>query len=306
MCICVHPWLRFLLLKTIHKDLVGGVVILTVVCAAVGWGSGGSAWGLEVRMVRDGKADQTEAWAIVPKKDKPLPIVIFFHGSGGSLHGSARNLRGFVELGMTGVGMEYSQRSQAEFDAQFSDLLAWLKRQSWVNAEKIIWVGFSLGSQRMLSYLVTHPADKPAFLVRVAGGMVPELKEDAGGEGGTVANRALQAGTSKSEAPSPRPSPPVGARENQRWASGMPVWLLHGEHDRVFSLEDVRKVKGWLEAAGATVELEVLEGQKHAFKEDRGMVMRHVAERCAEFVLPTKGEVFNHELVATKLNSGGE
>ena len=72
--------------------------------------------------------------------------------------------------------------------------------------------------------------------------------------------------------------------------------MLHGEHDRVFPLEDVRKVREWFEAAGATVKLEVLEGRNHAFAEERGVVMRHVAEQCSDF--------FNHEWTPEDTNEG--
>ena len=44
---------------------------------------------------------------------------------------------------------------------------------------EIAWIGNSLGAQRQLSFLARHPERQPAVLVRLNGGMVEELRENA-------------------------------------------------------------------------------------------------------------------------------
>jgi acetyl esterase/lipase len=70
------------------------------------------------------------------------------------------------------------------------------------------------------------------------------------------------------------------------------AWLVHGEADETFRLQEAKEVKTRLAASGMAVELMVLPGQPHAFGENRALVHRLVAERCAqELSAPAKEPV---------------
>lgn len=127
-----------------------------------------------VKTPRHGRA---KCVAVLPKTAaKPLPVVVYLHGSGGSLLGSGNELRQMAEMGLAVVALEYNQTNEAAFEAQFEALHRSLRRQQWANANALAWVGYSLGAQRQLSFLVKHPELQPRLLVRVGGGWVPELE----------------------------------------------------------------------------------------------------------------------------------
>lgn len=196
----------------------------------------------------------TAGVAVVPKAKGRLPVVIYLHGSGDSLERSTGTLRQFAELGLAAVGMDYTQTNAAAFPAQFEVLRAWVDAQPWADTNRVAWVGFSLGAQRMLSYWCAHPEGNPPLLVRLAGGRVPELERE-----------------------------PLKVQGK--------AWLVHSEHDETFRASDAEEVRKRLSASGMTVELTVLPGQGHAFGENRLAVLRRVAERCAgELQSAPKGE----------------
>lgn len=196
---------------------------------------------------------RARAVAVVPKLPKPLPVVVYLHGSGDSLERSTGTLRQFTELGLAAVCMDYTQTNTISFPAQFEALLSWLASQAWADTNRVAWVGFSLGAQRMLSYMCAHPEAAPQFLVRLAGGLVPELEPE-----------------------------PLKLRGK--------AWIVHGEKDDVFPVNDAEEVARKLKAAGMSAEVTVLSGQSHAFGENRQLVFRLLAERCAEeFKIRRKG-----------------
>jgi dienelactone hydrolase len=118
----------------------------------------------------------------------PLPVVVYLHGSGGSLLGDGNELRQIAEMGLAAVGMEYEEKTESRkqkaeietpstgglrertedgFDAQFSALLDYLRRQPWADTNRMAWIGFSLGAQRSLSFALRHPDLQPKLLVRL-------------------------------------------------------------------------------------------------------------------------------------------
>ena len=61
----------------------------------------------KVKVPGRGKA---ECIAVLPKTAaRPLPVVVYLHGAGGSLLGSGNELRQMAEMGLAAVGMEYDQ-----------------------------------------------------------------------------------------------------------------------------------------------------------------------------------------------------
>ena len=240
---------------------------------------------------------KVECIAVLPKTAaKPLPVVVYLHGAGGSLLGSGNELRQMAEMGLAAVGMEYDQstvhgpqatvggpqskvsgpeskvsgpEAAAEvgdvFEAQFTALLEYLQRQRWADTNRVAWVGFSLGAQHLLSYWLKHPERRPELLVRLAGGWVEDLRFTNYGLRGS-ADISVRAFTSRGL-----------ADKNVRAPS---VLLLHGENDEVFPSEEVRRVAACLETNGMPVELNVLPGEGHGLGADRLLVFRVIGEQC--------------------------
>ena len=67
--------------------------------------------------------------------------------------------------------MDYCQTNEAVFDAQFSALLNYVGRQRWADTNRVAWVGFSLGAQRVARFALRHPDRQPELLVRLSGGL---------------------------------------------------------------------------------------------------------------------------------------
>ena len=237
------------------RPLIGSALYVTVGFAllwsrsfGVSRASAAVGFAFHEHLVAKGSESNADSWVVTPRSpDTRLPVVIFLHGSGRSLRADGRVLRRIAEAGFAGVGMEYSRRNAAELHRQFAELLAWIREQPWADERRIVWLGFSLGAQRMLQHLVRYPESKPALFIRVAGGMVSELQDAASGDR----------------------------------AAKLPVWLVHGEYDRLFKLDDVQEVKARLEGMGASVRLDVLPGRSHAFKEEREMVIKLLIDRVA-------------------------
>ena len=95
---------------------------------------------------------------------------------GGTWLTDGNDLRQFAELGMAAVGFDYDQTNSGAFDGEFAAVLDYVRRQSWANTNAIAWVGFSLGAQNTLGYLLKHPENHPQLYVRLAGGWIPELE----------------------------------------------------------------------------------------------------------------------------------
>jgi dienelactone hydrolase len=222
--------------------------LLSLMSSGVSRASAAGGFAFHEHLVAKGSESNADAWVVTPDSpDARLPVIVFLHGSGGSLRGDGGTLRMMASAGFSAVGMEYSQRNAEEFHRQFAELLIWIREQPWAEDQPIVWLGFSLGAQRMLQHLMQYPESKPALFIRVAGGMVSELRDVAAAD----------------------------------LASKLPVWLVHGENDRLFKLDDVREVKSRLEGMGASVRLDVLPGRSHAFKEDRAMVIKLLIDRVA-------------------------
>ncbi|MBE0545792.1 MAG: hypothetical protein IH623_31055 [Verrucomicrobia bacterium] len=210
---------------------------------------------------------KTEGVAVLPKSaGKPLPVVMYLHGAGGSLRRSGNELRQMAEMGLAVVGLEYDQTNMAAFHAQFIALHQYVMRQKWAETNVMAWVGFSLGAQRQLSFQLMQTEWRPELLVRLAGGWVPELESF---------DRAF----------STRPSF-HGQRESGSGllasASGeFPrVLILHGDQDNVFPLADAGRTAACLRTNGVSVSVSVLPGQTHTPMADRGIIFRAIGEHC--------------------------
>jgi predicted esterase len=188
--------------------------------------------------------------AILPRPVAKHPVVIYIHGSGESLLTIGPVLRQIAELGVAAIGIEYDQTNQGNFDEQFLALQNYLGNQSWAQSKATAWVGWDLGAQRTLSFILDHPNSQPQLLVQLSGGWVPELD--------------LMRPTNLQSGPLVR----------------CPVLLVHGENDAMFPSAEVKRLATVLQTSGTSVNLCILPGEGHSIGEDRALVMRMVTEYC--------------------------
>jgi dienelactone hydrolase len=225
--------------------------------------------------------------AVLPRRSKSFPTVIFLHGAGGSVLQSGNDLRLFAEQNLAAVDIEYSQISQGFYDEEFIALQNYLARQNWAmkavpgvessmhnNAPSpepppLALVGFSMGSQRTFSFLLRHPEFKPRLYVRIAGGWVDELGKGA-------ANISDE--DHKLETASIIKLP---------LSTNTHFLLVHAEQDSVFPVADVRRFTALLQTNGIPTVLHVFPNVPHSFGEERDLLMREVAEYCASYLTST-------------------
>jgi len=184
--------------------------------------------------------------AVLPKPMRRYPVIIYAHGSGGSLMNDGNDLRQMAELGLAAVSLEYNQTNEAAFSSQFEVPLRYLGRQKWANTNAIVWVGFSLGANRMFDFALQHPDLQPQLLVQLSG---------AGVQLSTLTHQ-----------------PTTNFR--------CPMLLVHGEQDEVFPLADAKRLASILQTNGLPVELKIIPGISHGMEPERGVVFRAVGEYC--------------------------
>ena len=183
--------------------------------------------------------------AVLPKPMRQHTVVIYAHGSGGSLMNDGNDLRQMAELGLAVVSLEYNQTNDAAFAKEFEALLHYLGRQKWANTNAIAWAGFSLGANRMLDFALQHPEQQPQLLVQLSGAGLPE------------------------------------GQTNSRLASlHCPVLLVHGEQDEIFPVADTKQLALVLQARGLPVELKIIPGASHGMEPERGVVLHGIGEYC--------------------------
>ncbi|HET7626150.1 MAG TPA: prolyl oligopeptidase family serine peptidase [Verrucomicrobiae bacterium] len=212
-------------------------------------------------------------------------------------------MRLFAEQHLTAVDIDYSQTNRAYFDEEFIALQNYLARQKWARKNvsgamhqvsggkedsalsssilhplfskkpsAITWVGFSLGSQRTLSFLLRHPESRPQLYVRMAGGWVDELG-DKPPENETIDRNSNSA-----------VSIPSASNHQLSSLTNTHFLLIHAEQDDIFSVSDARRLATLLKTNGVPVELHIFQNVPHWFGDDRDALMRCVAEYCARFL----------------------
>jgi acetyl esterase/lipase len=214
---------------------------------------------------------------VLPKPIRSCPVVVYAHGSGGSLMNDGNALRQMAELGLATVGLEYDQTNEGAFPGQFEAVLDYLGHQKWANTNAIAWVGFSLGANRMLDFAVQHPDRQPQLMVQLsgAGTLTPFLlaKLDDG-----RAKGRLSPALSPSEAE--REKNRAGDSEQSLTNLHCPVLLVHGEQDLTFPLADTKTQASVLQSNGLPVELKIVPGAPHGMEPDTGLVFRSIGEYC--------------------------
>jgi len=188
--------------------------------------------------------------AVLPKPMRQYPIVIYAHGSDGILMNDGNDLRQMAELGLAAVSFEYDQTNEAAFKAQFEGVLDYLGQQKWADTNAIVWVGFSLGANRMLDFALQHPKRQPQLLIQLNG---------AGAEPLTF-----------------NPQPLTNLH--------CPVLLVHGEQDEVFPVADTKRLASALQTNSMSVELKIIPGLPHDLEPERGVVFRNIGEYCQSYL----------------------
>ncbi len=212
--------------------------------------------------------------AVLPKDaPRPLPVVIYWHGSGGNVLRDGNVLRQLTELGLAAVGMDYCQTNDTICEAQFAALLRHLQRQKWADTNAVAWAGFSLGAEKMTRFWVKHPESRPRLLVRLGGGGMGELEN-------------AEVGRLKAEGREDTGTPMEGgpAAQNSEHSTFNPqpstVLLIHGDQDEVFPLAEAERVAAAFRTNGVPVELKVLAGQSHHLGANWALVFRAIGEYC--------------------------
>jgi pimeloyl-ACP methyl ester carboxylesterase len=196
-------------------------------------------------------AGKVHGITVLPRGFGNGPVVVYAHGSGGTWLTDGNYLRQFSELGMAAVGFDYDQTNAGAFEEQFSAVLNYVRQESWAQTNATAWVGFSLGAQNTLRYLLTHPENQPQVYGRLAGGWIPKL--DA-----------------------------VAAWQQR----GPTVLVVHGQKDEIFSVDDAKRVAESLRTNRMEVMLHIVHGQGHAFGPDQPVVFRLIAEYCKATLTP--------------------
>jgi predicted esterase len=249
------------------------VLLALLFLGALFWANGRDPFERIWSKVKSPGQERAQCIAVLPKTaPRPLPVVVYLHGSGGSLLGSGNELRQMAELGLAAVGIEYCQTNEAVFEAQFSALLDYLGRQRWADTNRVAWVGFSLGAQRSLAFALRHPDSRPKLLVRLSGGWLPELESKLESKVQSLKSK-VHGEESKVEAPPSEPS-----TLNSQLSTS--VLLLHGERDEVFPLSQAEGVAACLRTNGVPVELKVLPAESHSLGANRLLVFRSIGEQC--------------------------
>lgn len=205
--------------------------------------------------------------ALAPKHWKRNPVVLYAQGAGVGCVETGIVLRQFANAGFAAVAMDYTKTNEASFNEEINRVHQYVASQSWADPEAIVWVGSSLGAQRVLSAALQHAGMQPAALVRICGGWIEPLRR--------------YYGISSPDYPAPAGELRPALQETKRGRRlRCPVLLVHGTADQAFSIQTARELARALAADRTRVELWELRGLDHFLGEKRPVVIRMVAEWC--------------------------
>ena len=225
---------------------VPGIFLVLLFLGALFWGKEQDPFSRKWFTLKTADHNSFKGVAVVPKPIRQYPVVIYAHGSGGSLMNDGFELRQMAELGSVVVSLEYNQSNEVAFAAQYESLLNYLGRQKWADTNAIAWVGFSLGANRMWDFALQHPAQEPQLLVQLSGaGLFPD----------------------------PRTQNPDANLH-------CPILLIHGDQDETFPVADTKNLTSVLQTDGVPVGLKIIPGLPHGMEPERGVVFRSIGEYC--------------------------
>ena len=246
---------------------VSGIFLVLLFLGALFWAKEQDPFSRKWFTLKTADHGSVKCIAVLPKPMRQYPVIIYAHGSGGSLLNDGNDLRQMAELGLAAISLEYDQTNEATFDTQFERLLRYLGQQRWANTNAISWVGFSLGANRMLDFALQHPKQQPQLLVQLSD---VGVEESAG----------------KSEIPDTISTP---STLNPQPLTNLhcPVLLVHGEQDEVFPMENTKRMASILQTNGLSAELKIIPSIPHGMEPERGAVFRSIGEYCRSHLAGT-------------------
>ncbi len=216
--------------------------------------------------VRGADGSKTECVAIRSKAGPPSPpLVCYLQGWGESLPVTGDHLRQISEMGLVTVAIQYDQTNTPVFEAQFAALLAHAKRQPWADPGCMSWVGYGLGSDRLLGFALAHPSLQPKLLILAADVWAPEIDELIAAAG-TV------------------PLPASGSAPSK-----MSVVLVHlisplgHQREEALRLAQAQEVAARLQASGVPASLTIMRGDVIGREGDRVLLSRACGECCLKW-----------------------
>jgi len=230
---------------TTRQNLIWGGLVILIFFGALFWAKEQNPFSRKWFKLKTADRGSVKCVAVLPKPIRQYPVVIYAHGWTGNLLTDGTALRQMAELGLAVVSLEYNQTNEAASSPQFEALLHHLSKQSWVDTNKIAWVGFSMGANRMLDFALQHPEQQPQLLVLLSGAGSPE-----------------------------------GQTNSRLESLHCPVLLVHGEQDEVFPLADTKRLASILQVKGLPTETIVIPGAAHGVESERGMIFRSIGEYC--------------------------
>jgi dienelactone hydrolase len=209
------------------------------------------------------------AEVVRPAGDGPFPVVLQFHGCGGSPPSRAQ--RDYAQVARdagwaTVMVNSYAVRGVSPRDAYLEvcrglklwgreragdvyAAVAWTKTQPWANGSRIVALGWSHGGWTVLDALALHPGPEAENATKLSG--LP--KEPLQGLVGAFVLYPYVGWAS------------IARREGLRWDVA-PLALV-GSRDIVVGGESVRKTLQRMKTPGAPVRIEWFPGATHAFDE---------------------------------------
>ena len=234
---------------TTRQNFIWGGLVILLFLGALGWARERDPFVRKWFTLKTSDRGSIRCVAVLSKPMRRCPLVIYAHGAGEDLLKDGVMLRQMAELGLATVSLEYDKTNETAFNAQFSQLLHYLNRQSWVNINAIAWVGLSTGANRILDFALQHPEQQPQLLVQLGGAGIS--KEQAGGQ-----------------------------TNDEFTLLHCPVLLVHGEQDEVFSVADTKRLASALQTRGVQVEIKTIPGLPHGLEPERDVIFRAVGEYC--------------------------
>ncbi len=224
---------------------VSGIILVLLFLGALFWAKGQDPFSRKWFTLKTADHGSVKCVSVLPKPLRQYPVIIYAHGSGGTLMNDGNDLRQMAELGLAVVSLEYNQTNETAFDEQLEALLRYLGRQRWANTNAIAWVGFSLGANRMFDFALQHPEQQPRLLIQLSGAGSPE-----------------------------------GQTNSKLKSIRCPLLFVHAEQDEVFPLSDTKRLASILQANDLPAELKIIPGISHGMEPERGVVFRSIGEYC--------------------------
>lgn len=221
------------------------ILAVLLFCGALFWADAQNPFVRKWFTLKTANDHSVKCVLILPKPICRRPVVIYAHGSGGSLMNDGNDLRQMAELGLSTVSVEYDQANETAFAPEFEAALHYFTRQKWANTNAVAWVGSGLGANQMWNFALQHPGQQPQLLVQLGGAGLPN-----------------------------------GQTNNLSKLLHCPMLLIHGDQDEIFPADDTKRLASVLQRDSVPVDSKIVPGASHNMGPDRECVFRCIGEYC--------------------------